>query len=42
MIQELFNGLAILSFESQYLESLDYRKIIEVFASKNARKHRFR
>ncbi|KAL4562421.1 hypothetical protein LXL04_034624 [Taraxacum kok-saghyz] len=42
MSQERLNGLAIMSIESQLLESLDYHKIIDVFASKNARRHRFR
>ena len=42
MTQERLNGLAILSIESQFLRSLDYDKIIDVFASKNARRHRFR
>ena len=42
MTQERLNGLALLSIERQFLESLDCRKIIEVFASKNARRHRFR
>ncbi|KAL7618138.1 hypothetical protein Lser_V15G01532 [Lactuca serriola] len=42
MTQERLNGLAILSIESQFLRSVDYDKIIDVFASKNARMHRFR
>ncbi|XP_052624955.1 uncharacterized protein LOC111902792 [Lactuca sativa] len=42
MTQERLNGLAILSIESQFLRSFDYDKIIDVFASKNARRHRFR
>ncbi|KAL7604442.1 hypothetical protein Lser_V15G20053 [Lactuca serriola] len=42
MTQERLNGLAILSIESQFLRSVDYDKIIDVFASKNARRHRFR
>ncbi|KAL7615881.1 hypothetical protein Lser_V15G02297 [Lactuca serriola] len=42
MTQKRLNGLAILSIESQFLRSLDYDKIIDVSASKNARMHRFR
>ena len=42
MTQERLNGLAILSIESEFLKNLDYRKIIEDFASRNARRHRFR
>ena len=42
MSQERLNGLAIMSIESQFLESLDYHKVIDVFASKTARRHRFR
>ncbi|XP_052620984.1 uncharacterized protein LOC111890008 [Lactuca sativa] len=40
--QERLNGLAILSIDSQFLRSVDYDKRIDVFASKNARRHRFR
>ena len=36
MTQERLNGLAILSIESEFLKNLNYRKIIEVFTSKNA------
>ena len=40
--QERLNGLAILSIESKFLANIDYDKVIDVFASKNARRHRFR
>ncbi|XP_052620895.1 uncharacterized protein LOC111877470 [Lactuca sativa] len=42
MTQERLNGLAILSIESDFLKNIDYCKIRDVFASKNARRHRFR
>ncbi|XP_023733928.2 uncharacterized protein LOC111881766 [Lactuca sativa] len=42
MTKERLNRLVILSIESKFLRSLDYDKIIDVFASKNARRHRFR
>ncbi|KAK9062183.1 hypothetical protein SSX86_019369 [Deinandra increscens subsp. villosa] len=42
MTQERLNGLAILSIESSFLANVDYDKLIEVFASKNARRHHFR
>ncbi|KAL7595706.1 hypothetical protein Lser_V15G27988 [Lactuca serriola] len=42
MSQERLNGLAILSIESDFLQNIDYCKIRDVFASKNARRHRFR
>ena len=42
MTQERLNGLAILSIESEFFRNLDYRKIIEDFASRNARRHRYR
>lgn len=42
MTEERLNGLAILCIESQFLQSIDYSKIIDIFASKNARRHRFK
>ncbi|KAK9062479.1 hypothetical protein SSX86_019665 [Deinandra increscens subsp. villosa] len=42
MTQERLNGLAILSIESSFLANVDYDKLIEVFASKNARRHHLR
>nr|GEW01770.1 putative hAT dimerization domain-containing protein [Tanacetum cinerariifolium] len=42
MSQDRLNGLAILSIESRFLANVDYDKIIDEFASRNARRHRFR
>ncbi|KAJ9555641.1 hypothetical protein OSB04_010255 [Centaurea solstitialis] len=42
MSQERLNGLAILSIESKFLANVEYEKLIEIFASKNAQRHRFR
>lgn len=42
MSQERLNGLAILSIESQFLADINYDKIIDEFASKNACRHRFK
>ena len=42
MSQERLNGLAILSIESKFLANINYDKVIDIFASKNARRHRFR
>ncbi|KAI3681585.1 hypothetical protein L6452_36385 [Arctium lappa] len=42
MSQERLNGLAILSIESKFLGDINYDKFIDIFASKNARRHRFR
>ncbi|XP_071700044.1 uncharacterized protein [Rutidosis leptorrhynchoides] len=41
MTQERLNGLAIISIENRFLSNVDYDKLIEVFASKNARRHHF-
>ncbi|XP_071699776.1 uncharacterized protein [Rutidosis leptorrhynchoides] len=41
MTQERLNGLAIISIENRFLSNVDYDKLIEVFASKNARRHYF-
>ena len=38
MSQERLNGLALISIESDVLESIDYQELIESFASKNARR----
>ncbi|GJR40008.1 52 kDa repressor of the inhibitor of the protein kinase-like protein [Tanacetum coccineum] len=40
MSQERRNGLTILSIESKFLANVDYDKIIDEFASRNARRHR--
>jgi len=42
MSQDRLNGLAILSIESRFLANVDYDKIIDEFASRNVRRHRFR
>ncbi|KAL6545318.1 hypothetical protein OROGR_009192 [Orobanche gracilis] len=42
MSQERLNGLAVLSIESKFLANIDYDKVIDIFASKNARRHRFK
>ncbi|XP_050386167.1 uncharacterized protein LOC126802569 [Argentina anserina] len=42
MSQERLNGLAILTIEGNMLANVDYEKIIDDFASKNARRHHFR
>ncbi|XP_071712208.1 uncharacterized protein [Rutidosis leptorrhynchoides] len=42
MSQDRLNGLAIISIENRFLSNVDYDKMIEVFASKNARRHHFR
>ncbi|XP_024992448.1 uncharacterized protein LOC112526392 [Cynara cardunculus var. scolymus] len=42
MSQERLNGLAILSIESKFLTNVEYEKIIDIFVSRNARRHRFR
>ncbi|KAL6534013.1 hypothetical protein OROHE_013846 [Orobanche hederae] len=42
MSQERLNELAILSIESKFLAKLDYDRLIEDFASRSARRHRFR
>ncbi|XP_024979003.1 zinc finger MYM-type protein 1-like [Cynara cardunculus var. scolymus] len=42
MSQERLNGLAILSIESKFLANISYDEVIDIFASKNARRHRFR
>ena len=42
MSQERLNGLAIVSIESKFLADVDYDKIIDVFAARNARRHHFR
>ncbi|GJV81323.1 RNA-directed DNA polymerase, eukaryota [Tanacetum coccineum] len=42
MSQERLNGLAILSIKSKFLANVDHDKIIDEFASRNARRHRFR
>ncbi|GJS91507.1 zinc finger MYM-type protein 1 [Tanacetum coccineum] len=42
MSQDRLNGLAILSIKSRFLANVDYDKIIDEFASRNARRHRFR
>ena len=36
--QERLNGLAIISIESEILDTMDYKELIESFASKNARR----
>ncbi|XP_022014169.1 zinc finger MYM-type protein 1-like [Helianthus annuus] len=38
MSQERLNGLAIISIESEILDTIDYKELIESFASKNARR----
>ncbi|XP_071734242.1 uncharacterized protein [Rutidosis leptorrhynchoides] len=42
MTQERLNGLTIINIENRFLSNVDYDKLIEVFASKNARRHHFR
>ncbi|GKB11402.1 zinc finger MYM-type protein 1-like protein [Tanacetum coccineum] len=42
MSQERLHVLAIVSIESSFLANLDYDKIIDVFASRNVRRHQFR
>ncbi|XP_071689064.1 uncharacterized protein [Rutidosis leptorrhynchoides] len=42
MSQERLNGLAILSIENKFLADIDYEKIIDDFASRNAQRQRFR
>ena len=42
MTQDRLNGLAILSIERTMLGSLNYEKIIEYFASRNARRNHFK
>ena len=42
MSQERLNGLAILSIESKFLANVEYEKLIDIFSSRNARRHRFR
>jgi len=38
MSQERLNGLAIIAIESEILEGMDYKELVENFASKNARR----
>ncbi|KAM0003399.1 putative HAT dimerization domain-containing protein [Helianthus debilis subsp. tardiflorus] len=38
MSQERLNGLATISIESEILDTMDYKELIESFASKNARR----
>lgn len=38
MSQERLNGLAMLSIEKEMVEQLDYTKLIDIFASKTARR----
>ncbi|XP_071739856.1 uncharacterized protein [Rutidosis leptorrhynchoides] len=42
MSQEQLNRLAIISIENRFLSNIDYDKLIELFASKNARRRHFR
>ncbi|XP_040361862.1 uncharacterized protein LOC121048908 [Rosa chinensis] len=42
MTQDRLNGLAILTIERNMLVNVDYEKIIDDFASRNARRHHFR
>ncbi|PRQ17899.1 putative HAT dimerization domain-containing protein [Rosa chinensis] len=42
MTQDRLNGLVILTVERNMLANVDYEKIIDDFASKNARIHHFR
>jgi hypothetical protein len=42
MSQDRLNGLAILSIERNMLGSVDFEKIIDDFASRNARRNHFR
>ena len=41
MLQERLSGLAILSIEKNILEKIDYKSLINNFASKRARKMKF-
>ena len=41
MSQEKLSGLAILSIEKNMLEKIDYKSLINNFASKRARKMKF-
>jgi hypothetical protein len=41
MSQERLSGLAILSIEKNMLEKIDYKNLINNFASKRARKMKF-
>ena len=41
MSQERLSGLAILSIEKKMLEKIDYKSLINNFASKRARKMKF-
>ena len=38
MTQERLNGLALIAIESDLLESIDYKELINNFASQNARR----
>ena len=42
MTQERLNALALISIENEFLENIDYEKLIDEFASKNARRLMFR
>ncbi|PRQ18417.1 putative HAT dimerization domain-containing protein [Rosa chinensis] len=42
MTQDRLNGLAILTIERNMLANVDYKKIIDDFASRNAKRHHFR
>ena len=42
MSQERLNGLALLSTKSKFLADIKYDKVIDIFASKNTQRHRFR
>ncbi|CAM8908741.1 unnamed protein product [Rhodiola kirilowii] len=42
MSQERLNALALISIEHEFLEKLDYDRLIDDFASKSARRSMFR
>ncbi|PRQ41931.1 putative HAT dimerization domain-containing protein [Rosa chinensis] len=42
MTQDRLNGLAMLTIERNMLANVDYKKMIDDFASRNARRHHFR
>jgi hypothetical protein len=42
MLQEILNGLAILSIEKKMLENLEYKNLISNFASQKARRQIFK